>query len=90
MIAGTLLVVRRTGALPGYLMRRGTIVSGICEGVSPTFVDCGTHELVAMRAIAGYVADFSSSSARLLRRSLRRFAGDMAVLGKGEVLVASA
>jgi formylmethanofuran dehydrogenase subunit C len=90
MIAGTVLVVRRAGPFPGYLMKRGTIVAGICDRLSPTFVDCGTHELVAMRAMAGYVADFSSSSARLLRRSLQRFAGDMAVLGKGEVLVASA
>ena len=56
MIAGTLIVRRKAGALPGYLMRRGTIVLGDgAEQLSPTFVDCGVHELVALRLMAAFV-----------------------------------
>ena len=88
MIAGTLIVGKQTGPLPGFLMKRGTVVLG--EGstaLSPTFVDCGQHELLAMRLWAGLVEPYSRRAAALLRRPLWRLAGDMAVLGKGEMLV---
>ena len=86
MIAGTLIVRRQAGALPAYLMRRGTLVLG--EGsvqFSPTFIDCGAHDLVFMRLLAASVAPSSPKAAAILRRPLRRLAGDMAVLGKGEI-----
>jgi len=90
MIAGTLVVRRAAGALPGYLMRRGTIVLGVgCTEPLPTFVDSGTHDLVAMRLMAAFVSTLSARAAGLFRAPLRRFAGDMAVLGKGEILVAN-
>jgi formylmethanofuran dehydrogenase subunit C len=88
MIAGTLIVCRRCGPMPGYLMRRGTIVlAGDCEELSPTFVDCGVHELVAMRLMAAFVGPYSKRAAAVVRGRLRRLAGDMAVLGKGELFV---
>jgi formylmethanofuran dehydrogenase subunit C len=88
MIAGTLIVGRSAGALPGFLMTRGTIVLGEgCSVISPTFVDCGRHELVAMRLWAGFVDPLSKTAAALLRQPLRRLAGDMAVLGKGEIFI---
>jgi formylmethanofuran dehydrogenase subunit C len=88
MIAGTLIVRGKAGALPGYLMKRGTIVLG--EGstaLSPTFADCGTHRLVAMQLMAGYLKPYGARTAALLRGPLRRFAGDMAVLGNGELFI---
>ncbi|HML14579.1 MAG TPA: formylmethanofuran dehydrogenase subunit C [Xanthobacteraceae bacterium] len=89
MIAGTLVVAGAAGALPGYLMRRGTIVLGAGSGeLSPTFTDCGRHELTALRLLALFVARYSARAASVLRRPLRRFAGDMAVLGKGEIFLA--
>ncbi len=89
MIAGTLIVGGPTGPLPGYLMRRGTIVLGAgAEALSPTFVDCGMHELIALRLMAAFVGRYSARAARLLQRPLRRLAGDMAVLGKGEIFLA--
>jgi formylmethanofuran dehydrogenase subunit C len=91
MIAGTLIVRRAAGPLPGYLMRRGTVVlAGGCDELSPTFVDCGVHDLVAMRLMAAFVADYSAAAGAALRAPLRRLAGDMAVLGKGEVFCVGA
>jgi formylmethanofuran dehydrogenase subunit C len=88
MIAGTLIVRRTAGALPGYLMKRGTIILGEgARALSPTFADCGVHRLVAMRLVAGYLKPYSAATAALLRRPLRRFAGDTAVLGNGEIFV---
>lgn len=88
MIAGTLIVRRRAGALPGYLMERGTIVLGeVADELSPTFTDCGTHDLLALRLLATFVAGHSRKGASCLRGRLRRLAGDMAVLGRGELFV---
>jgi formylmethanofuran dehydrogenase subunit C len=85
-IAGTLVVRRTVGPLPGYLMRRGTIVlGGASDAFSPTFVDCGVYDLLALRLMARYVTPVSRRLATLLRRPWRRLAGDMAVLGKGEI-----
>jgi formylmethanofuran dehydrogenase subunit C len=86
MIAGTLVVRRHAGPLPGYLMRRGTIILGQgCDELSPTFVDCGVHDLVAVQLMAAFVKDYSGAAASAFRCPLRRLAGDMAVLGKGEI-----
>jgi formylmethanofuran dehydrogenase subunit C len=86
MIAGTLIVRRGAGALPGYLMKRGTIVLGEgASALSPTFLDCGTHRLLAMRLMAAFIKPYSARMAVLLGGAMRRYAGDMAVLGKGEL-----
>jgi formylmethanofuran dehydrogenase subunit C len=87
MIAGTLIAVGGCGSLPGYLMRRGTIVLGASPELAPTFADCGEHELAFAALFAGLLRPESRAAARLLGRPLRRFAGDMAALGKGEILL---
>lgn len=88
MIAGTLVVLGRAGPLPGYLMQRGTILLGDrAEEMSPTFVDCGVHELVAMRLIADFLQEYSARAGRLARRPLQRFAGDTSAAGCGEIFV---
>jgi len=89
MIAGTVIVAGAAGPLPGYLMRRGTIVLGTGSAeLSPTFLDCGTYDLIALRLLAMFLARYSVRTARVVQRSLRRFAGDMAVLGCGEIFLA--
>jgi formylmethanofuran dehydrogenase subunit C len=88
MVAGTIVLAGPAGPLPGYLMRRGTIVLGSAATLSPTFMDCGKQDLVALRLLAMFVARYSARASKVLRRSLRRFAGDMAVLGKGEIFLA--
>jgi len=88
MIAGTLAIGGKAGDLPGYLMGRGTILIGRGATLfSPTFSDCGEHDLVAARLLADYLAQVSTKLARLFRRPLRRLAGDLAALGKGEILL---
>lgn len=86
MIAGSLIVRGRAGPLPGYLMARGTaFLAGGCEALSPTFADCGVHELVANALMADFVKPYSAEIAGVLRRPWRRLIGDMAVIGKGEI-----
>jgi formylmethanofuran dehydrogenase subunit C len=88
MIAGTLAIGEKAGDLPGYLMDRGTILLGRgATLLSPTFADCGEHDLVAARLLANYVAHWSTKLAILFRRPLTRLAGDLAALGKGEILL---
>jgi formylmethanofuran dehydrogenase subunit C len=88
MIAGTLVILGRTEALPGYLMKRGTIALGDnSEEMSPTFIDCGVHDLVALRLMADFLGGLSVRAGKLFRRPLRRFAGDMATVGKGEIFI---
>ncbi|MCI0735439.1 MAG: formylmethanofuran dehydrogenase subunit C [Beijerinckiaceae bacterium] len=85
MIAGTLIVLKSCGSLPGYLMRRGTIVIANPPELAPTFADCGVIELAFAGVFANLLRPESRAAARLLSRPLRRFAGDMAALGKGEI-----
>lgn len=91
MIAGTVIVRGRAGALPGYLMARGTLVLGTgAAALSPTFADCGVHELVANTLLSNFIKPFSPDSAAILARPLRRLLGDMAVIGRGEIFYPAA
>lgn len=87
MIAGTVIVRGRAGPLPGYLMARGTLVlGGGAAALSPTFSDCGVHDLVANTLLANFVRPFSPDLTAILTKPLRRLLGDMAVIGRGEIL----
>lgn len=90
MIAGTLIVCGEAGELPGVLMRRGTLVLGGGAALPPGFVPAGDAGPVFLRLLAASVRPFSPRAARLLARPNRRFAGDMATLGKGEAIVGGA
>ena len=91
MIAGTIAIGGRAGPLPGYLMNRGTILlAGGVEQMAPTFLDCGAYELVAARLLGAHVAKTSARLGAAFRGPLRRYAGDLAALGKGEIFVRSA
>ncbi len=90
MIAGTLIVCGRAGARPGIMMRRGTVVLGAGSAPPPpSFAPAGQPAPVFPSLLARYVLGTSCPSVRaaeLLRRNLDRFAGDLASVGKGEVL----
>jgi formylmethanofuran dehydrogenase subunit C len=54
----------------------------------PTFADCGKHDLVILRILSRYMADTLGTLApRPLPPVVRRLAGDMAAIGKGEILL---
>jgi formylmethanofuran dehydrogenase subunit C len=90
MLAGTLVLRGHVAGAPGMLMRRGTIIvaNEDCP-ILPTFIDCGPHRLVAARLLAAEIERLGLAWAGNLKRSLRRFMGDMATLGKGEIFVVS-
>jgi formylmethanofuran dehydrogenase subunit C len=88
MIAGTLVVLGSAGALPGTLMRRGTIVLGSRTPLAPTFVTCGANGFGSFTALfARLLQPTSEAAAAAIARPLERYAGDMAALGKGEILL---
>jgi formylmethanofuran dehydrogenase subunit C len=87
MVAGTLVVCGLAGPLPGILMRRGTIVLGHQAELAPSFVVSGGAPLVFTGLLARAVDPISEAAAGCVRGAEARYAGDMAVLGKGEVFV---
>ena len=88
MIAGTLIICGKAGRHPGALMQRGTIILGAAPAeMLPGFVDCGPQDLVFTRLLERALAPVNTAAAALLRRPLRRLAGDMSQLGKGEILL---
>lgn len=88
MIAGTIAIFGNCGALPGFLMRRGTIVlGGEAAAWPPTFVESGKGELTYLRLLAGALKnELPPQQLASLKPAVRRLAGDMAALGKGEIL----
>jgi formylmethanofuran dehydrogenase subunit C len=89
MIAGTLVVCGAAGAMPGTLMRRGTILLGGPAAPGPCFVATAlAADGVFLRLLAGALRPLSPAAAALAARARRRFVGDTASLGKGEIFLA--
>ena len=90
MIAGTLIVKGRIGAQPGTMMRRGTLLlAQPPERMPATFVDCGRHEITFLELLGRRLArkgiDLGVPADDCGR--VVRFAGDIAVGGKAEILI---
>src|SRR5919202_4850676 len=88
MRGGTLLAAA-AGPLPGYLMRRGTLVLGSHDGLAPTFVNSGAHQLQFLGLLQAWLRGQDARASALVPLRAERFQGDMATLGRGEILVAS-
>jgi formylmethanofuran dehydrogenase subunit C len=91
MTAGTIAVLGTTGEHIGFAMGRGTLLLARAPAAIPsTFNDCGTHTLnfipLLLKGFAGLDTRFAEMCDQLKR--VRRYAGDMCSLGKGEILVA--
>lgn len=89
MLAGTIAVMGGTGRYLGYAMRRGTLLLWNQPQLSATFNDCGSHTLAFLPIL---FASFKSLNSRYADSSIafnrvRRYGGDMAETGRGEVLV---
>ena len=88
MVGGTIWALGGFGPGPGPLLRRGTLIGPSAERLLPTFVDCGEQDLNILRIFSRHL---SSSLGPLapgaIRGPVRRFAGDTAGIGKGEILL---
>jgi formylmethanofuran dehydrogenase subunit C len=90
MLAGTIAIAGNVGSRAGYAMRRGTLLLfRQPKELLPTFADCGAHPLgfltllrQSWRILGGAFADLGERGV-----SVRRFMGDAANGGKGEILV---
>lgn len=89
MVAGTLAVWGEVGRSPGFAMRRGTLVLRQKPELLPTFNDCGEYPLNFLtllirswRKLPGKFAGLPESGFRV-----RRYMGDLANAGRGEILV---
>lgn len=90
VIAGTIAVAGAVGELAGFGMKRGSLILfGEPEEMLPTFADNGSHDLSFLWLMGGYWRSlggvFSERGAGL--RRARRYTGDAANGGKGEILI---
>lgn len=88
MVAGTIAVLGTVGRSPGLAMRRGTLLLLSPTDLPPTFNDCGVFPLgvltLLMRSWKKLPGKFSSLPDGT---SVRRFMGDLANDGRGEILL---
>ncbi|MBS3952316.1 MAG: formylmethanofuran dehydrogenase subunit C [Methylomicrobium sp.] len=89
MTAGTIAVMGQTGKHVGYAMRRGTLLLWNGPQVPANFNDCGAHTLAFLpllfKSFKTLNSAFSEPAAMFNR--VRRYAGDMSEMGRGEILV---
>jgi formylmethanofuran dehydrogenase subunit C len=88
MVGGTIWSELGFGADPGLLLRRGTIIGPSVERMLPTFADSGKHDLVILRILSRYMsATLGPRAPRPLSGVVHKYAGDLATVGKGEILI---
>ena len=89
MIAGTIAVMGTTGKHLAYAMKRGTLLVWEKPDISSTFVDCGEHTLGFLPLMFNSFKNLDSKIAQPneMFKRVQRFGGDMASLGRGEILV---
>ena len=81
-----MLFKRNVGRCAGYGFRRGSLIFvEKPSDILPTFSDCGVMEFDYLRLLENWLRD-TGMRIRLGDRA-RRLMGDMAVLGKGEMLI---
>lgn len=89
MVGGTIITEKGFGEEPGPLMRRGTLIGPSAARLLPTFADCGRHELLILRLMQKYLVQVLGTDVPTLGQgAVQRFAGDLATIGKGEILLA--
>jgi formylmethanofuran dehydrogenase subunit C len=90
MLAGTIMVCGRVGESPGFGLKRGTLLLAHAPaGLLATFQDSGEHALLFLKLLekhfqraGGPFNDFLPLPTRV-----RRYCGDHATGGKGEILL---
>lgn len=88
MVGGTIIAEGGLGAMPGALMRRGTLIAPSVAQWLPTYSDCGSHDLNILKIMNRYYASTLGALApKPFPLMVRRYAGDLATIGKGEILI---
>ena len=89
MLAGTIAVLGKAARFAGHGMKRGTLLlSSMPTELPATFNDCGAHYLNYLTLLIKSWQSLDSKFALLEPRSrVRRYMGDLANAGKGEILV---
>jgi formylmethanofuran dehydrogenase subunit C len=89
MVAGTIAVAGQLGPMPGIRMRRGTIIARSApDGPPDTFAETGHADLTIFKLLARRLAELAPWLPLLLAdRPVWRAVGDLAVDGKGELLL---
>lgn len=86
MIAGTILLKRGVGRFAGYGLRRGSLIFlEEPKELLPTFGDCGVMEFDYLCLVEHWLRETGKHIS--LGNRARRLMGDMAALGKGEMLI---
>lgn len=87
LVAGTLVLGGRCGAHPGWGMRRGSLVFMQAQPVpAATFVPAGAEAPVFWQLMSRDLARHGGPLAGLPQRRIRRWLGDLAADGKGEMI----
>ncbi len=87
MLAGTLVVAEGCAGAPGFGLRRGSLILGRApESLSATFNDSGVVELAWLKLLRRHAEAFLPGVVPASARC-RRYMGDLAFGGKGELLL---
>jgi formylmethanofuran dehydrogenase subunit C len=88
MTAGTVAVAGGCGPRAGFGMRRGSLIFGTELAETPAgFVDAGLRDWVFLRLLKSYLAETGSWLASRSLGRARRYIGNRAEQGLGEILV---
>jgi formylmethanofuran dehydrogenase subunit C len=90
MLAGTIFIAGRVGSMPGLGLRRGTLLLAQAPAQLPvTFQDSGEHQFSFLTLLQKQLQNDPVLFARFLpcSRPARRYCGDLAFGGTGEILV---
>jgi formylmethanofuran dehydrogenase subunit C len=89
MLAGTVIVKSEIGPHPGFALRHGTLLLlAVPKELPATYNDCGQHALLFLTLLERDLRARGGLEAFLpLPRTVRRYCGDLATGGKGEILM---
>lgn len=90
MVSGTIAVMGDVGAHLGFSMKRGTLLllKAPTQGIAANFNDCGAHTLAFLPLMLASFRNLETRFADIKTFSrVQRYAGDLAGIGMGEVLV---
>jgi formylmethanofuran dehydrogenase subunit C len=87
MLAGTIGVMGSVGDYVGFGMRRGTLLLFSTPKLHSTIQDCGNHTLPFLSLMFKSFRGLPSKFACIDKNRVRRYAGDLANDGKGEILI---